>query len=105
MKSIKLLLTLGLIGFGGCGDSSNNGDGGHPIGDGHIETGCSIDSDCDNGNKCSIPHCNIVTKKCENLDKQCSPMLQCNVSNCDPGSGQCVDSPGHDGDPCTTTTN
>src|SRR5258706_7991640 len=105
MKSINLILgTLGLFAVGCGGNGNGNMDGGgHPLDDGHIQAGCFSDPDCEEGNKCRTPRCNIVTHKCENIDVVCTPAQTCSVSMCEPTNGQCFDSAGNEGASCTTT--
>jgi len=106
MKRFFWLPTMvGLFSLGsGCGDSGNsdNGDGGHVLGDGHVQNGCTIDPDCDDGQKCHVGRCNIVTHSCMFTDVQCPAPDACNVSMCDPSSGMCNPVASNEGAMCTT---
>src|SRR2546430_344841 len=106
MKStLMALAAISLLAFGCDNPNGNITDGGgHPVDDAHLQPGCFADPDCMEGNKCRIPHCNLVTHKCENQNMVCTPSQQCNVSSCDPGPGYRLDTAGNEGTPCTTTT-
>lgn len=103
--SLCLVLGFALVGSlaTGCGDSGNgNDDGGHGLGDGHVQAGCNVDPDCDDGNPCHMGKCNIVTHMCMFNDKQCPPMDDCNTGMCDPSSGDCNQVAANEGGTCTT---
>jgi hypothetical protein len=86
----------------GCGGTDNNGEdgGGQGLGDGHLQQGCAVDSDCDDGNKCHVPTCNVVSHLCMAMDKQCPAPDGCNVGVCDPSSGMCTSQAANDGMSC-----
>jgi hypothetical protein len=105
MKAGLLVVALGLV-AGAIGCSHSNGDsmdgGGHMLDDGHVQTGCFADTDCDTSKKCVIPHCNTTTHVCEYPPKMCSTSDQCSTSVCDMQSGDCAQMPANEGMACTT---
>jgi hypothetical protein len=95
------LLALGLFAVG-CGDTGNGtDDGGHGLGDGHVQTSCSTDLDCDDGQACHMAHCNVVTHICEFTEKQCPAPDSCNTGMCDPTNGMCGAVAANEGMNCT----
>ncbi len=60
--------------------------------------------DCDDGNPCTVDDCSPASG-CTHTPKACDDGNACNgTESCDPGSGQCVQSPApncDDGDACT----
>ena len=103
MKRINVIgVGLLLAAFAGCGNSTNNGNDMKGLPDGFIQNGCNMDSDCDDGNKCHTPRCNIVTHVCMNTETMCESTDPCNNSACDQSSGACVPQPTNDNGTCTT---
>jgi hypothetical protein len=103
IRSLTISAALGLL-VAGCGNTANDPDGGHELGDGHVQTGCNIDADCDDGNACHTGKCNIVTHVCSFDDKQCTPADSCSTATCDPSDGTCKSTPANDNGSCTTTS-
>jgi hypothetical protein len=92
----------------GCGGDGNNGvgggggtDAGFAQLDGHLQTGCTEVSDCDDGNPCHKPSCQSGV--CSYQDVQCPAPDGCNAAACDPKDGQCKTTPVADGLACTTS--
>jgi hypothetical protein len=110
MNGIKqAIFGLGALALVGCGshpimNGAQDLAPSHPVDDGHVQTGCFMDSDCDDGMKCHTFSCNLNTHMCNYQDKSCQGGDPCNNSACDPGSGQCVNTAANDGAPCTAST-
>jgi hypothetical protein len=87
--------------WAGCG-----GDGSPPVGgggelpDGHIQAGCQVDTDCDDGNKCHVNQC--LGQVCNVAPKPCPAPDACNVGMCDPADGTCGTISANEGGACTT---
>jgi hypothetical protein len=62
---------------------------------------CAVDSDCDDGDLCTVDICAYGT--CKNSPKNCSEEDKCLVGFCEPSSGNCKTTPVtcNDGNACT----
>jgi len=99
----SVVSVLSLVSLGGCSSNGGVDDGGlHQLDDGHIASGCLLDSDCDTGQKCLVAKCDKLTNTCNNQPKSCPTPSACNDSVCDPTSGMCGEQPAHDHDSCAT---
>ncbi len=103
----RVICGLGALALVGCGGNSLSGPQdmlmSHPVDDGHVQTGCFADSDCDDGKKCHTFSCNTLSHTCNYQDKVCTSSDPCNTSACEPSTGNCVETPANDTMACTTT--
>src|SRR4051812_12378198 len=102
MRRLGWIGLASLVWLFGCGGGSNNGDGGHELDDGHVQSGCQTDPDCDDGLKGHTGKCNAASKTCQYTDVQCSAPDDCNSAACDPKDGTCVNTPANENQDCTS---
>ncbi|MBM4355528.1 MAG: hypothetical protein FJ109_17355, partial [Deltaproteobacteria bacterium] len=57
------------------------------------ELPCAKDSECDDGDLCSIDKCNQVTGKCEHTNIECDDGDECTYKECDNRTGKCLFTP------------
>jgi hypothetical protein len=101
MKLWGGVVVLSLLCFPGCGgqDPGNVGGGGGGPGD-HVQQGCNVDPDCDDGNLCHVARCQ--SHQCTNLPKDCPAMDDCNAGACNPDDGSCTTMVSNEGGNCMT---
>lgn len=88
-----------LAGCGAAAVAPTNDMGGAVSLDGHLQAGCDVDSDCDDGNKCHVPKCQA--RVCYQGMVDCSSGGDaCNAPMCDPKDGSCGTQPLADGTAC-----
>ncbi len=102
MRRLGWLGLVPLLWTFGCGSANGPGDGGHELDDGHIQSGCQTDPDCDDGQKCHTGHCDPSTRTCVYTDVSCPAPDDCNTSACDPKDGTCGDTPANESQDCTS---
>src|SRR5262245_58912387 len=100
----------GGAGGGPGGSGGGGGEGGHPdadLGDAKVDAGpdarmCYLNSDCSDGNLCTLNICNNGTS--EFPMRNCDDGIACTIDDCNPVVG-CTHTPTDslcdDGDPCT----
>src|SRR5437588_2253705 len=93
-----------MLALGGCGHSGGEvfDGGGHMLDDGHVQSGCQVEADCDTSQACVLAHCNSITHVCEYPPKMCAAVDSCNSSSCDPHTSNCVTAPTNEGGSCNT---
>ena len=106
--SLGMLLVAG-IGLAACGGSTTTVmDMSPEDGNTHTQTGCSSNTDCDDGNKCHVNTCvqsatDPTLKSCQKKDKVCPNDDDCNVGMCDATDGSCGQTATNEGGTCTAS--
>src|SRR3954466_8419323 len=100
-----LTLTSAVV-AGGCGGTDEMGMGGGPDGphglpDGFIQQNCVTNSDCDDGNPCTVDTCPAASHVCDHAPVDCAVLKDgCNEGVCDATTGDCVAQPVADNTVC-----
>ena len=63
-----------------CGSGANDAADLGPSLDGHLQSGCDVDDDCDDGQKCHESHC--IAGVCQHRDVVCPGGDACNAATC-----------------------
>jgi len=115
MRKGRALFVCAIL-LAGCGGDENNVGGGgsddaaggpREIPDGFVTQGCQTNSDCDDGDLCTVDTCIAISKTCDHAVVKCDdPSMNddCQKGVCDKTLGSCTAMPINEAGSCTDAT-